>query len=96
MMSLFLSTKGVQYGVINVNLKMDLCPDELLEFEIAESSSTIKTLGSYQGLLRDSSNLQFNLHPYIEHELEFRIIYKAGLTTDCGGVSIDKLLVLSS
>lgn len=99
MMSLFLNTKHVIYGVIGVNLKMDLCANDTLEFEVADAASTIKSLGIHHGKIEDSIDLQFNLHPFIGQDLEFRIIFRAtnrSSTRNCRGVSVNNLKVLSS
>lgn len=99
MISLFLNTQYVTYGVVGVNLKMDLCPNDTLEFEVADSASTIKNLGNYQGKIEDFRDLQFNLHPFIGPNLEFRMIFKAmgnSSIRNCHGVSVNNLRVLSS
>lgn len=98
MISLFLDTTHIQYGMISVNVNMDLCPNDTLEFEIADSYSTIQSLGRYKGKIEDNTDLNFNLKPYIGHNLEFRMIFKAtdNSSGNCRGVSVANLQVLSS
>jgi len=100
MISLFLDTKHVIYGTISIKLSMDICPNDVLEFEIANSYSIIKSMGSFKGIIKDNSYLQFNLNPYIGDDLEFRMIFRSiNNSSDClgaGGISVSKFEVLSS
>jgi hypothetical protein len=98
MISLFLDTKLVSYGIITVKLKMDLCPNDILQFELADSYSTITSMGTYKGRIENTTDLGFNLKPYIGHDLEFRMIFKAmdESSGNCGGISVSNLEILSS
>ena len=97
MFSLFLDAKYVEYGMLTVKLDMDLCPNDTLEFEIADSFSTLQNLGIYHGQL-GSSDLNFNLREFIGRYLEFRIIFRAKSNDsfNFGGVSVQSLQILAS